>query len=98
MLQIGHQTRNVDELRHGPPLFGLLVDYDGRAYAAVRVAATGERAPLGLRAMHHVCDIRESADERDGEPVARRRDLADLLAYVLCHVRQRVSLLQPPLR
>ena len=39
VLHIGDQALNVQELRHGSHLFRILIDHDGRADAAVRVAA-----------------------------------------------------------
>src|SRR5208283_2143599 len=65
--------------------------------AAVRVAAAGERAPLGLVALHHVRETGERADERDWEPVARRFHFAHLIADVLREMRKRVALAQTAL-
>jgi len=94
---VPHQPRAVDEPRHGRPLLGFLVNHQRCAYAAVRVAAAGERAPLRFRPVHQVGETRECADEGNREPVARRFDLAYLLADVLRQVRKRVALAMPAL-
>src|SRR6266478_2940865 len=75
-----------------------LVDHDRGADAAIGVAAAGERAPLGIRAMDEIGKASKGGDERDGEPVASRLYLADLAADVLRKMRKGVALAQAAFR
>src|SRR5208282_1118754 len=88
----------IKEARNGRPFLGVLVDHHGGADAAVRVAAAGERAPLGFVALHHVRESCERADERDGEPIASGFDLTYLSADVFREMRKRVALAETALR
>src|SRR6478735_28277 len=68
------------------------------ADAAIRVAAAGERTPLGFVALDHVGEAGKGGDERDGEPVASWFNFADLRADVFCQVRKSVALTEAALR
>ena len=61
----------VEERRDRHGFLRFLVDHHGHADAAVRVAAAGQLAPVGRRAVHEVGPVAERAHERDREPVAR---------------------------
>ena len=95
---IAGELLRIEEARHRSPFLGFFVDHDRGADAAVRVAAAGERTPLGFVALDHVREARKGADEGDGEPVAGRLDLADLLADVLGKMRKRVALAETAFR
>ena len=97
-LDISHQPRNVQELRHGCPLVVFLVDHECGPDAAVRMAAATDLAPLGLRAVDQVGEVREGAHQRDWEPVARRLGDPKLLFDVQRHMGERVALAQTPFR
>src|SRR5258708_7127104 len=88
----------VQEARNGSPFLGFLVDHQRGAHAAVRVAAAGERTPLGFVALDHVGKASKGADKGDGEPVARRLNFADLVADVLRKMRKGVALAEAALR
>ena len=87
----------LEERGHRHGFLGFLVDHDGHADAAVRVAAARELAPLGLLAVREVGPVAERAHERDREPVAHRLAEARLLLHVVRQVRQRVPLRVPAL-
>ena len=95
---IRYETRHVQELRHRGHFIGLLVDHQGGADAAVRMAAATDLAPLGLRTMHQVREVREGGHQRKREPVARGLGKPRLLFHVMGQMRERVALLHPPLR
>ncbi len=76
--------------RHG--FLGLLVDHDGGADAAVRVAAAGDLAPVAIRSVDEVGEVGEGADEADGEPVADGLADAGLIFDVMGEVREGVTL------
>src|SRR5882757_9254502 len=88
----------IQEARNGSPFLGFLVDHQGGTHAAVRVAAAGERTPLGFVALDHVGKAGKGADEGDREPVAGRLNLADLVADVLRKMRKGVALAETALR
>src|SRR5882762_6618049 len=88
----------IQEARNGRPFLGFLVDHQRGADAAVRVAAAGERTPLGFVALDHVGKASKGADKGDGEPVARRLNFADLVADVLRKMREGVALAEAALR
>src|SRR5579859_7531255 len=88
----------VQEARNRRPFLGFLVDHQRGAHAAVRVAAAGERTPLGFVALDHVGKAGKGADEGDGEPVAGRLNLANLIADVLRKMRKGVTLAEAALR
>src|SRR6266700_31403 len=92
------ELRSIQEARDWRPLLGLLVDHHGRAHAAVRVAAAGERAPLRFGTVNEVREASEGADEGNWEPVARGFDLADLPADILGEVGKGVALAEAALR
>ena len=62
------------------------------------MAAAGERTPLRILTLHHVRESGESADERNGEPVTCRLNLANLRADILREMRKRVALAQAAFR
>src|SRR3984893_11392163 len=88
----------VEEARNRRPFFGLFVDHDSGADAAIGVATAGERAPLRIGTVHKIRESGKRSDERDGEPVASRLNLANLAADVLREMRKLVALPQATLR
>ena len=71
---------------------GFLVDHDGHADAAIRVAAAAQRAPILVGPVNQVGPVGEGAHERDGEPVASGLAQSGLILHVVRQVRQRVAL------
>ena len=92
LLQVLGELVGLEERGDRHRLLRFLVDHDRHADAAVRVAAAGQVAPLGRRAVHQVRPVGEGAHERDREPVAHRLADAHLVLHVVREVRQRVAL------
>src|SRR5260370_33205151 len=79
---------SIQEARDRRPLLGLLVDHHGGAYAAIRMAAAGERAPLRFGARNEVREATEGAGKGDWEQVAGGFAFAHLLATALGTMRE----------
>ena len=90
------QPRDIEEFRHRNRFLGLLVDHDRRPDAAIRMATAGHLAPVAVRPVGQVGEIRKRAEQRQGEPVAVWLGEAHLFLHVIGQVRQSVALAEPP--
>src|SRR4029077_2856578 len=95
---VADEVLGVEEARNRRPFLGFLVHHDRGANAAIETAAARERAPLRIGAVNEIRESRKGGDERDGEPVAGRFNLADLAANVLRKMRKGVALTQTAFR
>src|SRR5271156_1219577 len=98
LADVSDEPRDIEELRDRRPFLVFLVDHHRRTHAAIRGATTAHLSPHGIGGVGQVREIREWANERDGEPVASRFDSAHLSTDVLSQVRKRVALAQTSFR
>ncbi len=84
----------LQERGHRDRFLGFLVDHDGHAGTAIRMAAAAQLAPIvvGVVDVHQVGPIGERSHERNREPVASGLAQASLILHVVRQVRQRVAL------